>query len=106
MVPPRGRGLNRRTRSIGRVERSESDEGFIRLGSVAEVQDEEIRGYELGQVRVAVANLDGRLFSFSDACTHAGCLLSEGAVTDDATVVCSEDGSEFDLETGEPIHGP
>ena len=82
------------------------DEGFTRLGSIAEIPDEEIRSFELHQGRVAVATLDGRLYAFADSCTHQGCLLSEGTVSEQETVVCPEDGSEFDMNTGEPVHGP
>ena len=88
------------------MSRAREDKEWIRLGSVAEIPEEEIRSYELGEARVAVANLDGRLYAFEDECTHQDCLLSEGSVTEEETVVCPEDGSVFDMNTGEPTAGP
>ena len=77
------------------------------MGSVAEVHDGEIRGYELPGARLAVANLGGRLHAFAELCPHQGCLLSEGELDEaDEAVVCPDDGSAFALVDGEPLRGP
>ena len=80
---------------------------FVRVGALAEVPDGELRPFETSAGRVAVAHSENRLFALGDACTHAGCSLSEGTLDDGAeTVECGSDGSVFDLETGEPTAGP
>jgi 3-phenylpropionate/trans-cinnamate dioxygenase ferredoxin subunit len=80
---------------------------FVRVGSLAEIPEGEMRAYELPTGRVAVANVEYRLFAFDDACTHAGCALSEGRFDDrTAQVTCANDESVFDVETGEPLEGP
>ena len=80
---------------------------FVRVASVAEVPEGEMRAYELGPARVAVAHVENELFAFADECTHAGCWLSEGGLDEAAdTVVCSCHGSAFDLRSGEPVDGP
>ncbi|MEX2274825.1 MAG: Rieske (2Fe-2S) protein [Actinomycetota bacterium] len=80
---------------------------FVRVGSLAEVPEGEIRPYDIPAGRVAVAHVENNFFAFGDECTHQGCPLSEGEIsrTDDA-VVCFCHGSVFDLSTGEPIEGP
>lgn len=84
-----------------------SGEGFVRVGSLAEIPEGEVRAYDLPSGRVAVAHVEHRLFAFSDECTHAGCALSDGAFDDRrATIVCAVDESVFDVESGEPIGGP
>jgi nitrite reductase/ring-hydroxylating ferredoxin subunit len=82
------------------------DEEFTRIGTAFEVPEGEIRAYETRGTRIAVAHLGTRFAAFGDECTHAGCQLSEGTLDRDDTVVCPEDGSAFDLTTGEPVQGP
>jgi len=79
---------------------------FVRVGSLAEVPDGELRGYEIGGTRLAVANLDGRVHALGDECTHRSCSLSEGELDPEGQVVCPCHGSRFDLESGEPVGGP
>ena len=80
---------------------------FIRVGSIAEIPEGEIRAFDLPAGRVAVVHVEARLFAFNDECTHAGCALSEGAFDDrESTVECACHGSVFDVETGEPVEGP
>jgi nitrite reductase/ring-hydroxylating ferredoxin subunit len=69
---------------------------FIRVGSIAEIPEGEIRAFDLPAGRVAVAHVEARLFAFADECTHAGCALSEGEFDDrESTVECPCHGSVF-----------
>jgi 3-phenylpropionate/trans-cinnamate dioxygenase ferredoxin component len=80
---------------------------FIRIGSLAEVPDGELRAFETASGRVTVAHVESHLFAFGDECTHAGCSLADGELDDrDETVACPCHGSVFDVETGEPTEGP
>jgi 3-phenylpropionate/trans-cinnamate dioxygenase ferredoxin subunit len=80
---------------------------FVRVGSIAEIPEGEVRAFDLPTGRVAVVHVEARVFAFADECTHAGCALSEGEVDDRGTSVeCRCHGSVFDLETGEPLEGP
>jgi len=84
-----------------------SDGGFVRVGAFAEIPEGEVRAFDLPTGRVAVAHVEHRLFAFADACTHAGCALSEGSFDDRAaTITCPTDESVFDVESGEPVAGP
>jgi 3-phenylpropionate/trans-cinnamate dioxygenase ferredoxin component len=80
---------------------------FVRIGSLAEIPEGEMRAFDLPTGRVAVTHVEARLFAFADECTHAGCPLSEGTFDDrEATVECACHGSIFDAESGEPLGGP
>ena len=58
-------------------------------------------------VRVTLAHLGGEVLALGGECPVAGCQLSEGSLDEEAgALVCPDDGSAFDLETGEPIRGP
>ena len=83
------------------------DDGFVRIASLAEVPDGEMRAYDLVAGRIALAHVENELFAFGDECTHEGCSLAEGALgAQEDTVVCPCHESEFDLATGEPVKGP
>jgi 3-phenylpropionate/trans-cinnamate dioxygenase ferredoxin subunit len=83
------------------------DDGFVRIASLAEVPDGELRAYDLEIERVAVAHVENELFAFADECTHEGCSLAEGSLDEMAdTIECPCHGSRFDLRSGEPVEGP
>jgi 3-phenylpropionate/trans-cinnamate dioxygenase ferredoxin component len=81
---------------------------FIRVGSLAEIPEGEVRAFDLPSGKVAVAHVEHQLYAFGDECTHMGCSLAETGSFDDraAEVECSCHGSVFDVETGEPTNGP
>jgi nitrite reductase/ring-hydroxylating ferredoxin subunit len=55
--------------------------------------------------RIAVANVDGALYAFDDACTHRHCSLAQGRLSH-TTVTCFCHGSQFDVTTGKVLRGP
>ncbi len=48
---------------------------------------------------IALTRTDDGIFAFADACTHAGCSLSDGQVVGES-VECHCHGARFDLRTG------
>jgi 3-phenylpropionate/trans-cinnamate dioxygenase ferredoxin component len=84
-----------------------SESEHVRVGTLAEIPEGEIRAFDLPAGRVAVAHDERRLFAFSETCTGQGCSLAEGSFDDrSAQVTCAACESVFDLETGEPVEGP
>ncbi|MEP6758370.1 MAG: Rieske (2Fe-2S) protein [Actinomycetota bacterium] len=80
---------------------------FIRVATLAEIPEGEVRAFDLPTGRVAVAHDERRLFAFAEECTGQGCALAEGVFDDrSAQLTCATCDSVFDLETGEPIEGP
>ena len=65
----------------------------------------EMKAFERGDAQIAVANVDGTLWAFDDACTHRQCSLAEGKL-EDAVVTCPCHGSQFAVRTGERLRGP
>lgn len=80
---------------------------YIRAAVLGEIQEGELRAFELPQGRVCIAHSGGEIYALSDECTHQGCSLAEdGRIVDEETVECSRDESRFELATGEPGEGP
>jgi 3-phenylpropionate/trans-cinnamate dioxygenase ferredoxin component len=65
----------------------------------------EIAVFELQGERIAVANVEGRLYAFDDLCAHRQCSLGEGGL-EGTVVTCPCHGSRFDVATGERLRGP
>jgi 3-phenylpropionate/trans-cinnamate dioxygenase ferredoxin subunit len=78
---------------------------WVTVGTAGEIGDGEVSSYGAGERQVAIANVDGDLHAFDDICTHQQCSLAEGEL--DATIIeCPCHGSQFDITTGEAVHGP
>jgi 3-phenylpropionate/trans-cinnamate dioxygenase ferredoxin component len=56
-------------------------------------------------VRIALANVGGTFHAIDDTCTHKGCSLGDGQLTD-KVVRCACHGSRFDVTTGTVVGGP
>jgi 3-phenylpropionate/trans-cinnamate dioxygenase ferredoxin subunit len=81
--------------------------GFVRVASLAEIPEGELRAYETPLARVAIVHVEQELFALADECTADGASLAEGELgAQEDSVICPGDGSEFDLRTGEPLDGP
>lgn len=78
---------------------------WVKVGSVGEVAEGEMSSFGVGDRQVAIANVEGDLHAFDDVCTHQQCSLAEGDL-DGTTVECPCHGSQFDVTTGEAVHGP
>lgn len=71
----------------------------------ASLPDGTVVGAATGDVRLALARVDGAWHAVETWCTHADCPLSDGWV-EGAAIRCACHGSLFDLVTGEPLEGP
>jgi len=78
---------------------------FIRVGSPNDVGAGQMRVFDVAGTKVNVANVDGRLYAFDDACTHTRCSLAKGTLTG-KTVTCACHGSQFDVTSGAVLRGP
>ena len=70
-----------------------------------EIAPGRMRSVDLHGVAVAIANVDGAFYGIGDACSHAGCSLSDGSL-EGSVVTCLNDGSQFDLASGHVLTGP
>ena len=56
-------------------------------------------------LRIALANVGGTFYAIDDTCTHRGCSLGDGKLTD-KVVRCTCHGSRFDVTNGSVVGGP
>lgn len=81
--------------------------GFVRIASLAEVPEGELRSYGSPAGRVAIVHVEQELFAIADECPADGASLAEGELgRSEDSVICPDDGSEFDVRSGEPLEGP
>lgn len=74
-----------------------------RVCSVNDVPVGEVRRFELGSTRIALANIDGEFAAIGDRCTHQDVSLSEGELhIGSRELECPKHGSCFSLDTGSP----
>ncbi|MGP1674002.1 MAG: Rieske (2Fe-2S) protein [Candidatus Limnocylindrales bacterium] len=77
----------------------------MKVGDVADVDQGQMRVYDVAGTRVNVVNAAGHLYAFDDTCTHAGCSLANGEL-EGTTVTCACHGSQFDVTSGSVLRGP
>jgi nitrite reductase/ring-hydroxylating ferredoxin subunit len=65
----------------------------------------EMRAFDVGGTKIAVANARGAFHAFDDTCTHMACSLAEGDL-EETTVICPCHGAEFDVTSGAVLQGP
>ena len=74
-----------------------------RLCSVQDVPDGEVRRFDLGSTRIALARVGGTFYAIGDRCTHQDVSLAEGELLiGSCELECPKHGSCFSLETGVP----
>jgi 3-phenylpropionate/trans-cinnamate dioxygenase ferredoxin subunit len=77
----------------------------VEIGAVESLpRDRGIR-VTVGDERIAMFRIGDEVYAVADRCSHAEASLAEGEVFDHG-VECPRHGSEFDLETGEPLSLP
>jgi 3-phenylpropionate/trans-cinnamate dioxygenase ferredoxin component len=78
---------------------------FMTVGPVHDIGNGALKAFEVGGVKIAVANVAGILYAFGNTCTHRQCPLAKGEL-EDTTVTCPCHGSQFDVTTGGVLTGP
>jgi CRP/FNR family transcriptional regulator len=77
----------------------------ITVGKADDITPGQVASFTVEGKQVAVANIEGKLYAFSDICTHMGCQLSEGP-TNGNVIACACHGSQFDMTSGVVVRGP
>jgi 3-phenylpropionate/trans-cinnamate dioxygenase ferredoxin subunit len=80
-------------------------EGFVKIGEVDDFPVRSMRRVQVGDRTIVLANIDGRLYAFSNSCTHRGGPLDEGEL-DGNVVICPLHGGQFDVRTGKAVSPP
>ncbi len=78
---------------------------FKKVASGTEIQPGEMMIVEVDGEEVAIANVGGEFFAFSNTCTHRGGPLGEGILTGDV-VECPFHAGQFNVRTGAVVGPP
>jgi nitrite reductase/ring-hydroxylating ferredoxin subunit len=73
--------------------------------AAAEITPGEMKCVLVGETRILLANVDGKIYATSDICSHALAFLSEGFL-DGAIVECPLHGAQFNVTTGKVVSPP
>ena len=85
---------------------ADPDQRFVTVGTSDEISEGCIVTYDVGDLRIAIANVDGNLFAFDDDCTHRRSSFAEEGDVEDTIVFCGRHGAEFDIRDGSVLSGP
>lgn len=75
------------------------------VGSSSDFTEGVLKRVDVGGTPVAAIRLGGRICAIGAVCSHAGGPLDEGSV-EGTRVTCPWHGSQFDVCSGRPLHGP
>ncbi|GAC1342806.1 MAG: bifunctional 3-phenylpropionate/cinnamic acid dioxygenase ferredoxin subunit [Candidatus Dormibacteria bacterium] len=80
---------------------------WVEVARVDDIPPGHAARVDIGEVPVAVFNVEGAFHAIDDTCTHAEASLSEGELLPDRCAVeCPLHGAVFDLRSGEPLSLP
>jgi nitrite reductase (NADH) small subunit/3-phenylpropionate/trans-cinnamate dioxygenase ferredoxin subunit len=78
---------------------------FVRVAGTGDIPPGEMIVVEVDGEEVAIANVGGEFFAFSNLCTHRGGPLGEGILTGDV-VECPFHAGQFNVKTGAVVAPP
>jgi nitrite reductase/ring-hydroxylating ferredoxin subunit len=82
-----------------------STENWVAVGSRAELNEGAMKGIELGDLQIAIYNVEGEIYATDNICTHAFALLTDGFLDGDV-IECPLHGGCFKIKTGEGMGAP
>ncbi len=78
---------------------------FYPVCEVDELPQGERLFIEVGDMPVALFNIDGEFFAIADVCTHDDGPLGDGEI-ENHQIICPRHGARFDIRTGEVLTLP
>ena len=78
---------------------------WVDVAAIDGVGDGEVKTFQVGAHRVAVARAIGKLYAVEDTCSHDDGPLGDGAL-DEFAVECPRHGARFDVRTGAVVTMP
>lgn len=79
--------------------------GFVSVARTGDVPEGGALRVEVKGRRIALFNVEGKIYAIDDVCSHAEASLSEGEL-DGYRVVCPMHGAQFDVRTGRALTLP
>ena len=78
---------------------------FVKVADLADIPPGEMTLVDFQGEPVALANVSGTIYAFSNACTHMAGDLSQGLL-EDAIVTCPLHRGQFDVTSGQAVAAP
>lgn len=75
------------------------------IGLIKDFADAPLHEVTISGKQILVATAGKKYFAMGNVCTHNGCRLSGGKLEGEI-VRCPCHGSQFNVKTGEAVHGP
>ena len=80
---------------------TKGDDGWDLVASTEDIDEEDVLQARVGELLLAIYNLDGEFYATSNICTHEDACLSEGVVIGNI-IECPRHQGRFHIPTGEP----
>ena len=81
------------------------DSKWCDLGAIEDVPAGQMSAHEIGDIHLALYNVDGTIFATDNICTHAYAVLTDGWL-DNSVIECPLHGGQFDVCTGKAVCSP
>jgi nitrite reductase/ring-hydroxylating ferredoxin subunit len=81
------------------------DGSWIEVAARSALDVGEMMGVEIGDVSIAIYNVDGEIYATDNMCTHAFAVLTDGFLDGDI-IECPLHGGCFKVQTGEGQGSP
>jgi len=75
------------------------------LATLNDVPSGEMSSHDVGDIHIALYNIDGTIFATDNVCTHAYALLTDGWL-DNNIIECPLHGARFHIPTGKCTQEP
>jgi naphthalene 1,2-dioxygenase ferredoxin component len=80
-------------------------EDWVTVASTSDLKPGDVRGVTVGDLEVAVYNVEGQLYATDDICPHAYAHLSDGWLEDDV-IECPLHAGRFEVKSGKGLGPP
>jgi nitrite reductase/ring-hydroxylating ferredoxin subunit len=78
---------------------------YFKVARADELDEGELMTVEVDGEPVCLAKVEGRIYAFTDNCTHISGPLNEGEL-DGEVLTCPWHGAQFNITTGKVLRGP
>ena len=82
-----------------------SDEKWVNVAMRSALNEGAMMGVEIGDLQIAIYNVDGEIFATDNTCTHAFAMLTDGFLDGDI-IECPLHGGCFNVKNGEGQGAP
>ena len=81
------------------------DEKWVKVAERSALAEGAMVGVEVGDLLIALYNVDGEIYATDNTCTHAFAMLTDGFV-DGELIECPLHGGKFEIKTGKAAAPP